>query len=69
MKTFPKASRLSATDESQFLGRTRAAEFLDVSPQTVDKLIHRGQLRAFRIGRRVVVRRDELLQLVEANEI
>jgi excisionase family DNA binding protein len=56
-------------DDSGFLGRTRAAEFVDCSPQTIDKFIRTGRLRAFRVGRRVVVRQDELLQLVEANEI
>jgi excisionase family DNA binding protein len=56
-------------DETGFLGRTRAAALLDVDPQTIDKLIRRGQLRAFRLGRRVLVRKAELLQLVEANEI
>lgn len=56
-------------DETQFVGRIRAAALLDVNPQTVDKYIRRGQLRAFHIGRKVVVRRDELLRLVEANEI
>ena len=54
---------------SQFLGRIRAAALLDINPQTIDRFIQRGKLRAFRVGRRVLVRRDELLQLVEANEI
>jgi len=42
---------------------------LDISSQTIDKLIRRGDLKAFRVGRKVVVRRDELLRMVEANEI
>jgi excisionase family DNA binding protein len=53
----------------QFVGRIHAAAMLDVNPQTLDKLIREGALKAFRIGRRVIVRRDELLKLVEANEI
>ena len=51
------------------MGRIRAAELADVNPQTIDKLIRRGQLRAYRLGRRVLVRKAELLRLVEANEI
>jgi excisionase family DNA binding protein len=61
--------RAKSQDKSQFIGRIRAAELSDVSPQTIDKFIRTGRLRAFRIGRRVVVRQDELLRLVEANEI
>jgi excisionase family DNA binding protein len=53
----------------QYVGRIPAASLLDVNPQTIDKFIRLGQLRAFRIGRKVVVRQDELLRLVEANEI
>jgi excisionase family DNA binding protein len=53
----------------EFVGRIRGAAMLDINPQTLDKLIRNGSLKAFRIGRRVIVRRDELLRLVEANEI
>lgn len=53
----------------QFVGRIRAAAMLDINAQTLDKLIRNGVLKAFRIGRRVIVCRDELLKLVEANEI
>jgi excisionase family DNA binding protein len=60
---------LGLPDKSQFIGRIRAAELLDCSTQTLDKFIRAGRLRAFRIGRKVVVRQDELLRLVEANEI
>lgn len=55
--------------ESAFVGRIHAAEIVDVSPQTIDKFIRTGRLRAFRIGRKVVVRQGELLRLVENNEI
>jgi excisionase family DNA binding protein len=61
--------RRSSNEPVQFVGRIGAAAMLDVDPQTIDKIIRRGQLRAFRVGRRVVVRRDELMRLVEANEI
>jgi len=59
----------SSPDETQYVGRTRAAALLDVSPQTIDKYVHTGRLRAFHVGRKVVVRRDELMRLVEANQI
>jgi excisionase family DNA binding protein len=64
-----KTNSFVSPDDAQFVGRIRAAALLDVNPQTIDKYIRRGQLRAFHIGRKVVVRRDELLRLVEANEV
>jgi excisionase family DNA binding protein len=51
------------------MGRVNAAAAIDANPQTIDKLIRLGHLRAFRIGRKVVVRKDELLRFVEAHEI
>jgi excisionase family DNA binding protein len=62
-----EASKTEA--RTKFISRIRAAELLDVSPQTIDKFIHRGQLRAFRIGRKVLVRQEDLFQLVEENEV
>jgi len=64
-----RPERSMSVNRSQFVGRIRAAEILDVSPQTIDKFIRTGRLRAFHVGRKVVVRQDELLRLVEANEI
>jgi excisionase family DNA binding protein len=66
--TDPSAKPNRASN-AQFVGRIRAAQLLDVSPQTIDKFIRSGRLRAYRIGRKVIVRKDELLRLVEANEI
>jgi excisionase family DNA binding protein len=62
-----KAERSSA--DSQFLSRVHAAELLDVSVQLIDKFVSLGQLRAFRLGRKVVIRKADLLKLVEAGEI
>jgi excisionase family DNA binding protein len=56
-------------DKSQFISRMRAAQILDCSPQTIDKFIRSGRLRAYHVGRKVVVRLDELIRQVEANEI
>jgi excisionase family DNA binding protein len=55
--------------ESAFVGRIHGAEIIDVSAQTIDKFIRTGRLRSFRIGRKILVLRAELVGLVEANEI
>jgi excisionase family DNA binding protein len=74
MKTSPQLpfKRLlenAAADSTLFVGRIRAAAIVDVNPQTLDKLIRQGRLKAYRIGRRVILRRDDLLRFVEDNEI
>lgn len=54
---------------NQFVSRVRAAERLDCSVQLIDKFIRLGKLRAYHVGRKVVVREADLLSMVEANEI
>jgi excisionase family DNA binding protein len=49
----------------QFISRVRAAELLDCSPQLIDKKIKRGELPGYRFGRKVLIRKDQLLALVE----
>ena len=42
------------------IGRAQAAEALDLSLRGIDYLIARGQLRAIRVGRRVLIPRAEI---------
>lgn len=56
---------VSPTPEKLFVGRNTAAELLDVSTRTIDEAIKAGDLEAFRIGRRVLVRRAALIQFAE----
>ena len=53
------------TPEKLYLGRETAAELLDVSTRTIDDAIRAGDLDAYRIGRRVLIRRDALIQFAE----
>lgn len=55
--------------DSQFLSRIHAAQMLDVSVQLIDKFVLSGQLQAFRLGRKVVIRKDELLRLVTSGKV
>jgi excisionase family DNA binding protein len=41
-----------------------AAEALRVSPDTVYRLVHRGELPYLRLGRRIVIPRERLERLV-----
>jgi excisionase family DNA binding protein len=42
------------------IGRAQAAEALNLSLRGIDYLIARGQLRAIRVGRRVLIPRAEI---------
>jgi excisionase family DNA binding protein len=48
-----------------FVGRETAAQLLDVSARTIDDAIRGGDLEAFRVGRRVLIRREALIQFAE----
>lgn len=47
------------------LTRPEAAEFLRVHPRHVDAMIRRGELPAVRIGRRVLVPKNALIDVLE----
>ena len=51
--------------EKVFVGRDRAADLLDVSTRFIDEAIRTGQLEAYRLGRRVVIRRDALVAFAQ----
>jgi hypothetical protein len=65
----PPAPTDRSPQSPQFIGRTRAAQIIDSDPQLLDKLIRQGKLRGYHLGRKVLVREDELLRLVEEGEI
>lgn len=51
--------------DNQFLSRTHAAELLDCSPQLIDKKIKLGELSSYHFGRKVLIKKQELLKLLE----
>lgn len=50
------------TPEKLFVGRDTAAQLLDVSTRTIDDAIRAGELEAYRLGRRVLIRREALIE-------
>jgi excisionase family DNA binding protein len=53
------------SEKSPFVSRVHAAAMFDCSVQLIDKFIKCGKLKAYRLGRKVLVRREELLRLLE----
>ena len=58
-----------APTQQLLYGRKAAAQALDVSPSAIDVLISSGELRAIRIGRRVLITAESLRHLVGAERV
>lgn len=58
-----------APTEQLLYGRKSAAEALDLSPGAIDLLIESGELRAIRIGRRVLITAESLRRLAGADRV
>ena len=52
--------------ENELISTTEAATLLGVSRITVFKKIKSGEIKAMKVGRNFVIRRDELLHLLDA---
>jgi excisionase family DNA binding protein len=50
---------------SEYLTRKQAAEWFAASPQMISKKIKNKELRAFKLGRKVIIHRDDLLALLK----
>jgi excisionase family DNA binding protein len=56
--------------ESVFVPRKQAAALLGCSPQLLDRLIRKKELRAFRLGNKLVmIKRCDLMALVERHPL
>jgi excisionase family DNA binding protein len=53
----------------QFLSRAHAAESRDCSVQLIDRLIHDGLLKAYPLGRRILICEAELDELMRSGVI
>lgn len=63
LTTLPRFTMSSPTP-SRMLSRDVVAKLLGISRQTVDRLIRSGELRAIKIGRRVLIPDDALDALI-----
>ena len=59
---------MATTTKDALLTRDEVADRLRVSLRTVDTLRERGELKAVRVGRRVLVREADLAQFVRRLE-
>jgi excisionase family DNA binding protein len=48
-----------------YVGRDTAAQLLDISTRTIDDAIKDGELPASRVGRRVLIRVQDLIQFAQ----
>ena len=61
--------KLESALESKFLTTLEVSERLQVSPRTVQRLIQRGELKAFRVGRQVRIPELALKEMLEARRV
>ena len=52
-----------------FLAKKEAAAYLSLSPRTLDNLVARGDLPAFKVTRKVLFRRRDLDALAERHRV
>ncbi len=62
------APALAATPEPVAISLEQSAALLNVAPSTLSEYIHSGQLRTFRMGRRVLVRLETLHAFAQSLE-
>jgi len=55
--------------EAEYVGRLQAAALLGVNVQTIDAWIRSAKLRAYKPARRVLIKRAELVSLVEHAQV
>jgi excisionase family DNA binding protein len=55
--------------QAEFIGRQQAAALVGVNIQTIDKWLNTGQLSRYKPVRRVLIRRTELVKLVEGAKL
>lgn len=59
----------SPAESAVFVTRRQSAEMLSCSIQLIDKLINAGTLEAFQVGRKVLLRKNAVLNYVFAHQI
>jgi hypothetical protein len=61
----PKSNPKPPVKPSEFLSRVHAAYEFDCTVQLLDKQVRQGKLKVFRLGRKILFRREDLLRLAE----
>jgi excisionase family DNA binding protein len=69
MNLSPRGTMQARVTDKSFLTVKQAAEASGLGVSTIRLLIRRRQLRAQKVGRRVLVKRSDLEKLLEANPI
>lgn len=66
--TTEKAAEVPARSAESYLTVERAAEYLGCKPKRIYELIAQGRVRHYRIGRRILFRREDLDAALEVHE-
>lgn len=64
-----KAHKNSVASMPLYISRAQAAALLSCDVQSLDKAIRKGRLPVSRLGRKVLIKQEELLRLLDAGEL
>ncbi len=59
------ATAVTPISDKLLVGRKTAARLIEVSTRTIDDAIRAGELEAYRLGRRVLIHPEKLLQFAQ----
>lgn len=66
MKDIMKKAQQLFENQKTWLNSAEAAAYLSISVSNLRQKIRRGQIRAYKFGRRLRIKREELDQLLES---
>lgn len=67
--TVSVAEILAYVQQDCFLSKRSAAEYSDLGVKKIETAIRLGQLRAFTVGKKLVIKKSELDRWIEAGEV
>lgn len=54
---------------SEYLTKPHANEIFDLKPRCLEKLIREGKVKAFKIGRKVLIERASIVEFIRSHEV
>ena len=63
------AKELENPTKQEFIPRIEAARYLSMHVNTLDPLLRKGVIPFYKVGKKIFLKRTEILELLESNKI
>ena len=63
------AKELDNPTKQEFIPRIEAARYLSMHVNTLDPLLRKGVIPFYKVGKKIFLKRTEILELLESNKI